>query len=63
MYNEENTVNQYIINNTAIATCNASVKNGMMIGYQRITNQFNDKVVNDYVVSSYLDLHFRYYKA
>ena len=35
--------------NTIVAACNESIDYESMAGIQRITNQYNDKIVNDYI--------------
>ena len=42
---------QDILNNSAIATCDASIDNEMMARIWKITNRYNNKILEDFIYS------------
>ena len=51
-YNEENRVVDAIRSNTAIAVYDASVKDNIIGGWQKITNERNKVLASDYIGSN-----------
>ena len=51
-YHEESALIQVIRNKSVIATCNASVSNGVVAGQQKVTTDHNEKINNRSALST-----------
>ena len=49
IYNKENTVIQLMMEYRAIAICDAAVDDNTMARYQKVSNGYNDVIIDDYI--------------